>query len=233
MSKSAFLALIRQSPIFQGPDLPTLQHILNYAHLLKVDRHSFLIAQGYPATTFYILVHGHAKLLHLTQDGGEVLVRFLAPGQEFGIISLLSGFEYPVSVQAVEACTALAWEGELLAQFVEEHPRIGFNALRSLTLQNQELLNRYQELLTERVAQRLAQAIGRLTQQMGRSTVDGTLVDCPISREELAEYVGTTLATVSRILSGWEREGVVAAKWNSILILRPQELGRLAAPSGS
>lgn len=228
MSRSSFLPIITQSPVFQGVSLPTHQRILSFAQIVEADQQGFLIRQGYPATTLYILVHGHARLLHLAHDGSQVLVRFVGPGQEFGVIALLSGFEYPVSVQAVEACVTLAWQGELLAQLVEEYPLIGFNALRAMALQNQELLDRYQELLTEHVAQRLAQALSRLTEQMGHTTPDGTLVDCPISREDLAEYVGTTLPTVSRILSQWERCGVVVAKWKSVLILRPQDLERLA-----
>jgi CRP-like cAMP-binding protein len=232
MPRSDFLPLIRQSPVFQGLDAPTQQLILARAHLRAVARNDFMILQGEPATALYLLTRGHAKLLHVTPDGSQILVRFLGLGQEFGIIALLSGFEYPVSVQAIETCEALVWQGELLAQLMEQVPRIGFNALRVLAVQNQELLHRYQELLTERVAQRLAQALVRLVQQMGRATADGTLIDCPIAREELAELIGTTVYTVSRILSQWEHDGVVEAKWKNVLILRPQDLARLAASVG-
>ncbi|MFO7632287.1 MAG: Crp/Fnr family transcriptional regulator [Caldilinea sp.] len=225
------LLLVRQNPIFHGLSAQLHEHILQHAHVLKVEPNGFLIRQGDPATAFYILAQGHIRLIQLTPDGSQVLLRFLNAGQEFGVIAVLSGLEYPISAQAIEHCEVLVWEGELLAQLMEQHPRIGFNALRAMAVQNQELQRRYQEMLTERVEQRLAQALVRLVRQLGQATTEGTLLDCPISREDLAEMIGTTLFTVSRILSQWEHEGVVEAKWKKVLILRQQDLERLADPA--
>lgn len=224
---NSFLA---KTLIFKDLDGRALQSIQQNAHRQKADSGHTFVRQGEPALFFYILVQGYAKITQVTADGHQVLLRYIGPGQEFGLVAVLSGFDYPTSVQAVEECEVLSWEGELLAQLIERNPRIAFNALRVLALQNQELQRRYQELLTERVEQRLAQAILRLGTEVGRNTEDGTMIEVPLSREDLAEIVGTDMYTVSRIMSRWEQGGLVQTSHKSIVLLRSEELDGLADP---
>jgi CRP-like cAMP-binding protein len=111
---------------------------------------------------------------------------------------------------------------------MERHPRIGFNALRAMVKHNQELQRRYEELLTEHVEQRVAHALLRLSEQMGRQEGDCVLIDLPLPREDLAELTGTTLYTVSRILSKWAQCGFVDTGRERVLVCRPQDLARIA-----
>ena len=176
------------------------------------------------------MIEGHAKLIQVTPDGHEILVRYIRQGQEFGVIAVLSGFEYPLSIQAVDECQLLVWPGEVLAQLMERYSRIAFNALRVMVKRNQDLLRRYQELLTEHVEQRVAQALLRLAEQMGRREGDCILIEMPLPREDLAELTGTTMYTVSRILSKWERKGFVDTGRERVLVCRPQDLMPIAWP---
>lgn len=90
-----------------------------------------------------------------------------------------------------------------------EYPSIALNAMSDLATRVEELRDRYRELATECVEQRLAQALIRLAAQTGTQTQAGVLIDVPLSRQDVAEMIGTTLYTVSRILGAWERIGLV------------------------
>jgi CRP-like cAMP-binding protein len=90
------------------------------------------------------------------------------------------------------------------------------------------LLDRYQELATERVERRVARALLRLARQVGQKEEDGVLIGLPLSREDLAEMTGTTLYTVSRILSGWEHQGLVEAGRERVFIRDPHALVAIA-----
>jgi CRP-like cAMP-binding protein len=90
------------------------------------------------------------------------------------------------------------------------------------------LLDRYQELATERVEQRVARALLRLARQVGQKEEDGILINLPLSREDLAEMIGTTLYTVSRILSRWEHQGLVKTGRERVLIRNPHALVDIA-----
>jgi CRP-like cAMP-binding protein len=224
------IPVLAKSQIFKELDDRGLQVMQENAHLRVVDGGQLFVQQGEPALHVYVLIRGHAKISQVAPDGHQVLIRYIGPSQEFGLVAVLSGFEYPATVQAVEECEALVWEGELLAQLIERYPRIAFNALRILVQQNQAFQRRYQELLTERVEQRLAQSVLRLARQAGHDTADGTLIEIPLSREDLAELIGTDIFTVSRIMSRWEQDGLVRTDRKSVSLLDQAALEQLASP---
>ncbi len=96
----------------------------------------------------------------------------------------------------------------------------------------QEMHARFRELATERVERRVARALLRLASQAGRRLADGVLIDLPLSRQEIAEMTGTTLFTVSRLLSEWERRGMIDAGRERVVIRNPHELVLIAEDIG-
>jgi CRP-like cAMP-binding protein len=90
----------------------------------------------------------------------------------------------------------------------------------------QEMQSRYRELATERVQQRIARALLRLTAQSGQRTDQG--IELSFSRQDLAEISGATLYTVSRVMAEWERQGLVKLGREQIEIINPHELVRIA-----
>ncbi len=111
---------------------------------------------------------------------------------------------------------------------MERYPRLALNALHLLAGQIRDLQERYRALSTERVERRVARALARLTQHAGQKVAGGVLINLPLSREDLAEMTGTTLYTVSRILSRWERDGLVELGRERILIRHPNGLVAIA-----
>lgn len=223
-----FTQLLAQSQPFRGLHVAELRAVLQAAHRHQVERDAFFFHQGDPAATFYVLTQGEAKLTQVTSDGHQMLVRFVGPGEEFGVIAALSNAVYTLSAQAVEDCLALVWDGETVAQMMERYPRIVLNMLHLVAGHYKRLLDRYQELVTERVERRVARALLRLARQVGQKVEDGVLIGLPLSREDLAEMTGTTLYTVSRILSRWEHQGFVEAGRERVLIHHPHALVAIA-----
>ncbi|MER3457798.1 MAG: hypothetical protein C4309_03385 [Chloroflexota bacterium] len=115
-----------------------------------------------------------------------------------------------------------------MVRLMERTPRLAFNALRLLAGRVQELQDRVRELATERVERRVARTLLRLARQAGRKVENGVLIDLPLSRQDLAEMTGTTLFTVSRVLSRWEQQGLVEAGRERVLIRFPHGLVRIA-----
>ena len=198
------------------------------AHLRQVKRQNFFFHQGDQATTCYILVEGQVRLTEVTADGQQVLVRFVRAGEAIGLIAALEDTVYPLAAQAVEDCLALAWDGLTLEQLMERYPRIAINGLGLVSRRWHEVEERYRELATERVERRVAQALLRLVRQLGRKVEGGILIDLPLTRQDLAEMTGTTLYTVSRILSRWEQQNLVKNGRERVLIRYPHGLARIA-----
>jgi len=220
--------LLAQSKPFRGLRAAHLQDILQASRRRQVERNDFFFHQGDPAIDFYLLVQGKAKLTQVTPEGHQMLMRFARPGECFGCIAALSNAVYTLSCQTVDDCLALAWDGDTVARLMEHYPRLALNVLEQVAGHYKRLLDRYQELTTARVEQRVARALLRLTRQAGQRAEDGVLIGLPLSREDLAEMTGTTLYTVSRILSGWEQQGLVEAGRKRVLIRHPHALVSIA-----
>jgi len=164
------------------------------------------------------------KLTQVHPDGQEVIVRIIGPGEVFGAVAAVGDTTYPVSAEAVQAGEALAWDGETVARLLVEYPVVALNAVRILVARVHELQDRLSELVAERVEQRLAQALLRLVDKAGARVEGGILIDMCLSRRDLAELSGTTLHTASRILSGWESQGLITAVRQRVVVRDPHSL---------
>lgn len=218
------LELLARSPLFRGASKEALEAALESARVSRVPKGIYLFHQGEKAETFYVLIEGRVRLSQLTAEGHQVIIHFMGPGDGMGIIVALSNTTYPLSAEAVSDVVALKWDYESSIRIMERYPHVSLNGLRLIAVRFRELQDRYCELATERVEQRVARALVRLTRQVGKRTDEGVLIDLPLSRQDLGEMTGTTLYTVSRIMSRWEQAGLVATGRERIVIRNPHGL---------
>jgi CRP-like cAMP-binding protein len=215
---------VAQSALFRGLPPEATDALCAAATFKEVPRASYFLHQGEPATVFYILLQGRVRLTQVTPEGHQVIVTVLGPGDGLGIIVALSQTNYPVSAEAIEDCTALAWTAATIQQYMLEFPQLTLNGMNLLARRFVELQDRFRELATERVERRVARAVLRLVRQAGKRTPEGVLIDMPLSRQDLAEMTGTTLYTVSRILSDWEQKGLVSTGRERVVLRKSHEL---------
>jgi CRP-like cAMP-binding protein len=222
------MMIIRQAVLFKNLTDEEMNRVLAAASLQACSGGAFFFMEGDPAARSYALVDGKVRLSQVTLDGQQVILGYLSPGREFGIIAALGELAYPVSAEAVGDSAALAWDSAVLNQLMDEIPRITRNALYIMARQIREFQARIRELSTQRVERRIARTLLRLAQQSGRRTEEGVLIDLPLTRQDLAEMSGTTLFTVSRTLSKWEAAGMVTSGRERVVICQPHAMVQLA-----
>ena len=111
---------------------------------------------------------------------------------------------------------------------MERHPKLAANTLQTVGSRLQETHTRVIEMSTQQVEQRIAHALLRLAKQSGRKVEQGVEIDFPISRQDIAQMTGTTLHTVSRVLSGWEQRGLIESGRQRIVLRDAHKLFVLA-----
>ena len=229
----AYDKLVLGADFFSGLLQGTLDTVRGTYTERSLEKGSFFFQQEDPAEYLYLLATGRVKMCQVTEDGQQVTMRIILPGQLFGGMALLGGTgTYPVSAEALEASTALSWKGESLRALALRDPGLGLRMTELMYAHVQEMQARFRELATERVERRVARALLRLASQAGRRLADGVLIDLPLSRQEIAEMTGTTLFTVSRLLSKWERRGMIDAGRERVVIRKPHELVVIAEDIG-
>jgi CRP/FNR family transcriptional regulator, nitrogen oxide reductase regulator len=220
--------LLKRVTLFQTLPEQALAEIARLSTVRSVEEGGFYFMQGDEARYLYVLTIGRVKLTQVTIDGQQVAMRMVGPEQMFaGAAILQPPAGYPVSAEAVEDSSALAWEASSFKRLSDQYPQLSFNLMQLMQAYIQEMQSRYRELSTERVEQRVARALVRLTAQTGIKSLDGAIV-LQLSRQDLAEMSGTTLYTASRILADWERRGIVATGRERVQIMNPHGLVSIA-----
>jgi CRP-like cAMP-binding protein len=219
---------LAQTPLFAGLPEAALAEINRLASKQRLEKDTYIFQQGEEADFLHIVTQGRVRLLQITPDGQQVVLRVAGPWQSFSVLAVLEGARYPVTAQAVEESRLLYWSGDTLRALIDRYPRIALNGMAVLARQVQDFQDRYREMVTERVERRVARALLRLAQQLGRKTPEGVLIDLALSRQDLAEMTGTTLYTVSRIFSQWEGQGLVEAGRERIVVKFPHGLVHIA-----
>ncbi|MRR39437.1 Crp/Fnr family transcriptional regulator [bacterium] len=226
---SEYAEYVQRSSLFQAvrPDL--LQAILARGLKRSMEEGGYFFLQGDEATHAYVLVAGLVKMLQVTPNGQQITLRMMTPGQTFGGIALLNPTDgYPAAALAMEDSVALAWDTATLRDFSRQDPSIALNTMQLMHGYINELQQRQGALVSERVEQRIARSLLKLAAQTGEKTDAGILIAIPLTRQDIAEMSGTTLFTVSRTLTEWERQGLLEIGRERVLIRDPHGLVRIA-----
>jgi CRP/FNR family transcriptional regulator, nitrogen oxide reductase regulator len=221
-------AVLLRSRIFDGLTDAEREQWLAQGESLTLKRGHLLARQGDPAKLFCLVETGSLKLLQLTAEGAEVIVRFVAPGDPFGGVVALGDAPYPVSAVVVQPSVLRAWTRAEVADLLGKYPQVRVNIMREMATHMTDALTRVRELTTARVDQRIAQTLLRLSRQCGRAEAGGVLITQPLTRQELADLAGTTLYTVSRTLTKWESQGLVESRKRLLLIRSKEQLQHVA-----
>ena len=221
---------LKQVVVFQHATDEDLELILKNSITRSLEEGGFFFMQGDEADYLYILLSGQVKLMQSNPNGQQVNLRTISPWQMFGALGAVraDGAAYPASAQTLEDSTALAISSLFLRSMLETRPYLSFDLMNLMTSYIQEMQARYRELATERVEQRVANALIRLAGQAGIKSVKEAGIELSLSRQDVAEMTGTTLYTVSRLLSEWERQGILKTGRERIAIINPHELVRIA-----
>lgn len=221
-------SLVRALPLFEKLSDADLDRLLARATLRRVPIGEAVFEQGQKATQFFLLLHGRLKVTQVTADGQQIIVRMVHPGDIFGFAKALQRDDYPGTPSAAAESVVICWPTEVWGLFIEQNPHLAVNAMQSIGQRLQEAHTRIREMATEEVECRVAHAVLRLIDQAGKEEATGTRIDFPISRQDIAELTGTTLHTVSRILSAWETKGLVQGGRQKLLVLDAAGLHMLA-----
>jgi CRP/FNR family transcriptional regulator, nitrogen oxide reductase regulator len=221
-------SLVAHLPLFAGFSAADLDSILGEARSVRFAKNTPVFSQGEEAHSFFVLLHGHVRARKTTPAGEQIVVRYVATGETFGVAKAIGLQRYPATATAVDDSVVLAWPSGTWPRLVEKFPALATNTLQTVGARLQETHNRVVEMSTEQVDKRIAHALLRLVNQSGRKVEHGVEIDFPISRQDIAQMTGTTLHTVSRTLSAWETKGLVESSRQKIVVREPHKLFMLA-----
>lgn len=220
-------SLLSHIPQFARLDGSQIREILHQATSHRYDPDVAVFEEGAPAERFYMLLDGYIRVLRITKDGDQVIALHIPSGQLFGIARAFGRTEYPATAMTASECIVLSWPMSLYDTFSERYDGFTTETYKTVGDRLGEMNTRIVELSTQHVEQRVANALTRLVDQSGRQVADGVEIDFPITRKDLSELTATTLHTVSRLMTSWERDGIVKSSRKRIIVRDPARLSDL------
>jgi len=187
-----------------------------------------LFAEDEPSRGIFLLCTGQVKLACSSKNGKTLILKIAMPGDLLGLGAVLSGSRYEVSARAIEPTQVKEIEREQFLAFLQKHGQASLHAAKALSEEYKTAFFEARRLaLSGSAASRLAGLLldwGRLS-SCGKPEMRFTMA---LTHEELANMVGSSRETVTRILTRFRKEGLIASRGSSILIQAPHKLEKLS-----
>jgi CRP-like cAMP-binding protein len=219
--------------LFRDLGSMALKEAISVARIRRIEKQTQIFNQGDPAERAHAVIEGSVRISQSGFDGGQVAIRFIGPGEMFGTVALFTDREYPADAFAMADTVEISWSEADLLGLIDRHPRIALNIIAIIGTRLKEVQERVRELATQPAERRIAQTLLRLARQAGQGTTGGTAIEFPLRRKDIADISGTTLYTASRILSGWQKRGLVSNDSHRLIIRKLSDIRRIAdQPAG-
>jgi CRP-like cAMP-binding protein len=211
--------------LFADIALNDRSQIIAAARERQFSRGQTIYIEGDSLRHFVLLTSGSAKMLQFGLDGSAVILRLCGPGDLVGTPGLSSQQKCRSTSQALTSCSSFVWDRGVFEILAKRHPTLRLNLAFILHKQLGDMEDRFREISTEPVASRLSRQILRLVECVGIPS-NGS-IEIKITREELGQLVGTTLFTVSRLLSKWDRQDIVTTRREGFSVYNLKALAAL------
>jgi CRP/FNR family nitrogen fixation transcriptional regulator len=183
-----------------GGDVPALQRIATKA---RYGRNEMIFGEGDPADYTYKLVSGAVRLCKHMADGRRQIADFVLPGDYFGFAQI---GEYSFSAEAVGEVVVLCYPQRQIEALGDENPGIRKQFTTILVKRLLDMQNHIVMLGRKTAKERLVSFLLMLADRSGTA---GGIIDVPMSRQDIADYLGLTIETVCRVLSDMKRSRLI------------------------
>ncbi|GAB4125970.1 MAG: Crp/Fnr family transcriptional regulator [Roseiflexaceae bacterium] len=209
---------LTQIPLFQGLTAAEFASLRAMARIRRIPRSHYLFFEHEPATHLYVLMSGWMRLVKVAHDGRQSLIRLVGPGDVVGISAIMQEQRYRLIAQATSLSFVLVWDHQSVLYMLKHHPIIHENALRVISQHLADLEQQYVELATERVEQRIAHTLMRIIDRYGHVEQNQLQLDVGFSQHDLADLVGVTHYTISRVLSAWRSQQILDFQRGQLMV---------------
>lgn len=221
------VASVRRVPLFRDFADDEVEAVAATVTDRRYVKHQFIVREGDPGDTFFILVKGSVSVCRIAPDGRETILSILKEGDFFGEMSMFDSSLRSASIKTLTEVEVGAIRQSDFITLLDRNPRIG----RSLVIALSERLRAANALIAATTSQdiraRLASLLLNLGDQFGERVDNGTRITLRLTNQEMANMIGTTRETVNRTLNRFWDDKLVDMRTAHVVIVEPDRLRAL------
>jgi CRP/FNR family transcriptional regulator len=196
-------------------ELKELEHYLTTAMFRKKED---IFTEGDAPEWFYIVLTGKVKVTKISHDGKEIILEIISPYDIFGGVAVLRNFPYPANAVAMEDSEILKISRKNLMRLIDRFPNLMYCIALQLGDRMKSSYDSLKNIALERVEARIAALLLKLGNKVGVETDAGLMIDMRLTKQDVADMVGTTVETSIRTFSKFKKEGLVTDSDGKIII---------------
>ena len=220
---------LRRTPPFSALPPEEVRKLAPFTRARLFDRDETIFRENDPSERFYSVVSGRVKIVKFAPHGKELILEIFGTGDPFGAVAAFEGRPFPASAVALEPSEILSIQRRDFYALLARHPEIVRGLLLGLTRRLIELTQKLAQMTSGGVEYRIASMFLKLADRMGETKGGGVVIPLALSRQDIADMVGTTIETAIRVMSRWGREGIVRTERASFVIENRAALERLVS----
>ena len=218
---------IKQVTIFSTLSPQEEKEVSRYFLTDTFGKKEAIFSEGDPSDWFYIVKKGKVKITKLSQDGKELILEVISPLEFFGGIAVVRGFPYPANAVAMEDTEVLKLSRKDLMSLMDRFPGLMYCMAMNIGDRIKDSHETLKSIALEKVEARIAALLLKLADKAGEKVTEGIMINMKLTKQDIAEMVGTTVETSIRTMSKLTKAGIVSAKAGNIIIRDPNKLKSL------
>ena len=228
--KLEMMKAVRTTPLFKSLSDRDWQDVVQHLHGHCYPADSYLFFQGDPPEALYIIWSGQVKLVRHTDQGRDVVVTVLGPGQLIGEMAIFDGRPYSMTAVTLEDTAVATITRNELMEIIHRYPAVSFEVILELNRRLRLCHDLVRSLAVDRVEQRIARALLRLKDLGGTPAPEGegVMIDIHLTRQDIAEMTGTTVETAIRVMSRFRKGGLTQNYKGRTILLDEAGLEKIA-----
>ncbi|MCI4398824.1 MAG: Crp/Fnr family transcriptional regulator [Acidobacteria bacterium] len=225
------LELLRRVGFFSALEAKDLAAIRDVAEVRAFPKGKLLFCEGDRGDSFYLVLKGKVKATLLAEDGREVILSLLGPGEIVGEMALFDAEERrSATVETIEDSELLVLSGQAFLDVMAARPGIAMSVIATLAQRLRETSCRIRNLIFLDTYSRVGRYLVELARKQGRELADGSLLVLRPTHQEIANYIGTTRETVSRSMHELQAQGLIKIVGRRVILYRVNASGASPRP---
>ena len=212
-----------KASIFSILEEPQLKEITDNITRKTYKKGEIIFFEGDISDKLYVINHGKIKIFKYTKEGKEQILYILSDGDFLGDLSLLKKDEFKFNAEALEDISLCQLTKDDFDDIVMKNPEIALKILEVLYERIYKLENLIQSLSTKDIESRISGLLLSFIKDFGVPQDNDVKLEIPLSREDMANYIGVTRETISRKLNSMQEDGILELVGNKTIIIKDLE----------
>ena len=209
---------LKKLSLFKDLSDAEMKELEPYCSTATFRKRETIFSEGEPPEWFYLVLSGKVKITKLSHEGKEVILEVISPTDIFGGVAVIKGFPYPANAIAMEDAEVLKISRKNLLRLVDRFPNLMYCMAMQMGERMKSSHDSLKNIALERVEARIAALLLKLAGKVGIETKQGTVIDMRLTKQDVADMVGTTVETSIRTFSKFKKQDLVTEADGKIII---------------